>query len=81
MSKQLLCSCSQALAQISVKVLTEDAAHRPHVHGGGVVRAAQENLRGAVPKSHNLQTTMQTVAVSGRFGRWYSRQASLVIKV
>lgn len=34
---------------------TEDAPDGPHVHGGGVVGAAEEHLRSAVPEGHNLR--------------------------
>mmetsp|Transcript_56948 Transcript_56948/g.180181 ORF Transcript_56948/g.180181 Transcript_56948/m.180181 type:complete len:344 (+) Transcript_56948:281-1312(+) len=34
--------------------LRKDAPHAPHVHGGGVVGGAEQDLGGAVPQGHDL---------------------------
>lgn len=34
--------------------LSKDSAARPHVDAGGILTAAEKNLRRAVPKSDNL---------------------------
>jgi hypothetical protein len=39
----------------AVDHLGEDAAHGPHVDGGGVVLGAEQDFRGAVPQSDDLK--------------------------
>ena len=34
--------------------LVENAAHSPHINGGGVLGGAQQDVRGAVPERHHL---------------------------
>lgn len=34
--------------------LVENAAHAPHVDGGGVLRGAEEDVGGPVPEGHDL---------------------------
>ena len=46
--------------------LCKDAAHRPHVNGGGVVSRAQENLRCSVPQRHDLSRKFRVIHIASR---------------
>ena len=43
--------------------LSENAAHRPHVHGCGVHLGAEENLWCSVPERHYLHRTPRCVRI------------------